>query len=155
MLQRFQHIRSRECIDRRLRDKYDDVLRKFVEEVNAVDLLFNQQRSRPPVALNLPKTAGAIQWARALFQRIKVRLERQTLLSRLFSLILERQPTFPFFPSSSFSPTLPQLSRTRSCAFRSDRDFLIARPAKPPASAIWRLADRFGPTKSSCTRTGV
>lgn len=73
MLQKFQHIRSRQCIDQRLMEKYDDVLEKFVEEVNEVGAIFEKHKDHPPVAINFPPTAGAIQWCRALFKRIKVR----------------------------------------------------------------------------------
>lgn len=72
MLQKFEHIRSRQCIDQRLMEKYDDVLQKFVEEVNEVGVIFETNRHSPPIAINFPKTAGAIQWARTLFKRIKV-----------------------------------------------------------------------------------
>jgi hypothetical protein len=73
MLQKFQHIRSRKCIDQRLMEKYDDVLEKFMEEVNEISGIFEKQKHKPPVAINFPPTVGAIQWSRALFKRIKVR----------------------------------------------------------------------------------
>ena len=71
MLRNFEHIRSRQTINERLMKKYDDILDKFVEEVNVLDRLFEQHKSKPPISKNQPPIAGAIRWARSLFLKAK------------------------------------------------------------------------------------
>jgi dynein heavy chain len=89
MLQNFQHIKTRETITTQLALKYDDVLEKFSQEMDTVQRIFNEQRDAPPSGRNLPPTARAIRWARALFLRMKatiLRFQRQVcVLLRLLN----------------------------------------------------------------------
>ena len=84
MLQDFQHIRSRAKINQQLDRKYEDVLHKFVQEVAEVHRIFNLHKDAPPHAINMPPVAGAVKWARSLFQRVKSTVvsfqQRPTLL---------------------------------------------------------------------------
>ncbi|EDQ84604.1 uncharacterized protein MONBRDRAFT_30113, partial [Monosiga brevicollis MX1] len=84
MLQNFQHIRSRETINRQLELKYEDVLAKFAQEVAEVKRIFYEQKADPPHAVNMPPVAGSVKWARSLFERIKSAIikfqERPSLL---------------------------------------------------------------------------
>lgn len=71
MLQDFQHIRSRARINQQLDRKYDDVLHKFSQEIAEVQRIFNLHKDAPPHAINMPPVAGAVKWARSLFQQVK------------------------------------------------------------------------------------
>jgi hypothetical protein len=48
-------------------------LLKFREEVDEIAHLFRRDKANPPIARDAPPVAGAIQWARSLFLRIKVK----------------------------------------------------------------------------------
>jgi dynein heavy chain len=71
MLQDFRTIRTRKAINEQLQKKYDDVLLKFVDEVNDIKALFNKDKDSPQISKNQPPVAGSIRWAYSLFLRIK------------------------------------------------------------------------------------
>ena len=71
MLLRFQHIRSRDAINVQLKEKFNDVLEKFSEEINQIEFIFDSNQHNPPCSRNQPPVAGAIRWAHSLFLRIK------------------------------------------------------------------------------------
>lgn len=54
-----------------LMEKLNAILVQFGREVDQVKMLFNAQCARPPLASHQSPTAGAIQWSRDLFARVK------------------------------------------------------------------------------------
>ncbi|XP_078713472.1 dynein axonemal heavy chain 10 [Lampetra fluviatilis] len=72
MLQRFRHIRrSRRAINNQMMHKFNDILDQYCKELEVVQALFTRHASEPPVGKSEPPAAGAILWARSLFQRAK------------------------------------------------------------------------------------
>ena len=76
MLQDFRSIRTRDAISAQLQKKYNDVLTKFMEEVDEIKLLFLKEKENPPVHKSQPPVAGAIRWAFSLFLRVKATVLR-------------------------------------------------------------------------------
>merc|ERR1719163_2367999 len=64
LLQRFQHIDSRESIKRQMMDKFQEILAQASKELNVTRDLFEKHKNNPPIA-------GAIAWARALYYKQK------------------------------------------------------------------------------------
>jgi dynein heavy chain len=56
---------------RHIATKLDDVLSQFADEVRAVHEDFLRQKDNPPVARDEPPIAGAVVWARSLFQHVQ------------------------------------------------------------------------------------
>ncbi|XP_067910592.1 dynein axonemal heavy chain 10 isoform X4 [Heterodontus francisci] len=71
MLLRFKHIRSREAINKQMMRKFNDILTQYCKEVDIINGLFTNHANNPPVTKNQPPVAGAINWERSLFHRIK------------------------------------------------------------------------------------
>ncbi len=58
-------------IRQQISDRYDDILEQYLRELDSIKNLFNVHRDRPPLYKNFPPVAGAIAWARDLYQRAK------------------------------------------------------------------------------------
>eukprot|EP00061_Rhincodon_typus_P013254 g39516.t1 len=71
MLLRFKHIRSREAINKQMMRKFNDILSQYSKELDIMNSLFTNNANNPPVTKNQPPVAGAINWERSLFHRIK------------------------------------------------------------------------------------
>ncbi|XP_055461995.1 dynein axonemal heavy chain 10 [Psammomys obesus] len=71
MLLKFQHIRSREAINRQMMMKFNDILAQYYKEIEAINKIFMHNLDNPPLHKNHPPVAGAICWERSLFHRIK------------------------------------------------------------------------------------
>ncbi|XP_073442216.1 dynein axonemal heavy chain 10 [Dendrobates tinctorius] len=76
MLLKFQHIRSREAINRQMMMKFNAILEQYCKEVDIVNKLFMKHLETPPLYKNHPPVAGAIYWERSLFLRIKQTIVR-------------------------------------------------------------------------------
>ncbi|CAF1413331.1 unnamed protein product, partial [Adineta ricciae] len=53
-------------------DKYNKLLQNFSKELDAVRKIYEKNKEDPPLARNLPPTAGRIIWARQLYKRISI-----------------------------------------------------------------------------------
>ncbi|XP_028025407.1 dynein heavy chain 10, axonemal [Bombyx mandarina] len=71
VLLKFLEFDTRESIRRQLSTKFDLVMRQFIKEITAIEDKFTRYRKNPPLLRNHPPVAGAISWARALFNKMK------------------------------------------------------------------------------------
>ncbi|GAB1598225.1 dynein axonemal heavy chain 10 isoform X2 [Argonauta hians] len=71
MLLKFQHIRSRESINKQLMQKFTEILEQYKKEVLFVEEEFSKNRKSPILFKMLPPCAGRIYWERSLFHKIK------------------------------------------------------------------------------------
>jgi dynein heavy chain len=71
LLQNFKTMQSRESINKQMQGKYKDILVQYSKELDNQIEIFDNFKQHPPVYKNYPPVAGAISWARALYQRAK------------------------------------------------------------------------------------
>jgi dynein heavy chain, axonemal len=71
LLQNFKNIQSRETINRKMNEKFADILKQYGNEVKRMMALFRDQKERFRPAKNTPPVAGAIAWAESIFERVK------------------------------------------------------------------------------------
>ncbi|KAM3960300.1 LOW QUALITY PROTEIN: dynein heavy chain at 89D [Aphomia sociella] len=71
VLLKFLEFDTRESIHRQLSTKFDLIMRQFIKEITAIEDKFTRYRKNPPLLRNHPPVAGAIYWARALFNKMK------------------------------------------------------------------------------------
>ena len=71
LLQNFKTMESRPAIQRQMMLKYTDILIQYSREVDRVKRIFEANQQAPPTSRNQPPIAGAIQWTRSLYHRIK------------------------------------------------------------------------------------
>ncbi|XP_014779882.1 dynein axonemal heavy chain 10 isoform X2 [Octopus bimaculoides] len=71
MLLKFQHIRSRESINKQLMQKFTEILEQYKKEVVFVEDEFIKNRKNPILFKMMPPCAGRIYWERSLFHKIK------------------------------------------------------------------------------------
>ena len=95
MLQNFKHIRSRDAINATMMRKFSEILVTFEKEVEGINQLFVDNNERPPVAKGQPPVAGAISWARSLFQRIKHTVVRFQTMRELVDSEQGKQVSLP------------------------------------------------------------
>lgn len=76
LVQNFQNIQSRESINRSIDERYKDILRQYTKELDRIDGIFHGLKSAPPIYKNYPPVAGAIAWARDLYNRAKTPILR-------------------------------------------------------------------------------
>jgi dynein heavy chain len=58
-------------IQQQISDRYKDILEQYMNELASIKQLFNAYKDRPHLYKNFPPVAGAIAWARDLYQRAK------------------------------------------------------------------------------------
>ncbi|XP_053555751.1 dynein axonemal heavy chain 10 [Bombina bombina] len=85
MLLKFQHIRSRDAINKQLMMKFNDILEQYCKEIDIVNKLFLENISNPPLYKNHPPVAGSIYWERSLFHRIKCTIVRFLEMEEMLS----------------------------------------------------------------------
>ena len=71
LLQNFKSIKSEGAINKQMMDKFNDILEQFSREIDVTRDIFEANKATPPVTRNQPPVAGAINWSRSLFQRIR------------------------------------------------------------------------------------
>lgn len=71
LLQNFKQIKGEGAISQQVLEKFDEILTQFSREIDSNWDLFEQQKHAPPATKNQPPVAGAINWARSLFSRVK------------------------------------------------------------------------------------
>ncbi|KAI9223372.1 dynein heavy chain and region D6 of dynein motor-domain-containing protein [Blastocladiella britannica] len=85
LLQNIKNVKSRDSINKQMMSKFSDILAQYSKEVDAIDDMFRKARTNPPLGRNMPHIAGAIQWARSLFMRIKKTIVRFQSLQELLA----------------------------------------------------------------------
>lgn len=76
LLQNFKGIKGEGAITKQMLDKFDEILSQFKREIEFIRDLFEQQRDNPPATKNQPPVAGAINWSRSLFSRVRKTMNR-------------------------------------------------------------------------------
>lgn len=71
LLHKFKNIMTRPAIEQQMKNKYEDVLQRYDQEVGEMKQLFLKGKDNPPISKNMPPKAGAIAWARSIMGRIK------------------------------------------------------------------------------------
>jgi dynein heavy chain len=71
LLQNFRNIQSRESINRQMMEKYRDIYTQYLSELAKLQQKFDENKHAPPLYKNFPPVAGAIAWARSLYERAK------------------------------------------------------------------------------------
>lgn len=71
LVQNFQNIQSRESINQSIDERYKDILAQYTKELDYTSAIFHENKSLPPIYKNYPPVAGAIAWARDLYNRAK------------------------------------------------------------------------------------
>jgi Dynein heavy chain, N-terminal region 1 len=61
-------MQSRESINQQINERYKDILQQYTKELDHIHELFDASKDTPPVYKNYPPIAGAIAWARDLYQ---------------------------------------------------------------------------------------
>jgi dynein heavy chain, axonemal len=67
-------VQSRESINQQINERYKDILQQYTKELDHIHELFDASKDTPPVYKNYPPIAGAIAWARDLYQVRVMRL---------------------------------------------------------------------------------
>lgn len=71
LVQNFQNIQSRESINQSIDERYKDILSQYTKELDHIGAIFHAHKAAPPIYKNYPHVAGAIAWARDLYNRAK------------------------------------------------------------------------------------
>ncbi|KFP31699.1 Dynein heavy chain 10, axonemal, partial [Colius striatus] len=71
LLLKFKHIHCCETVHKHMMMKFSDILDQYCQEVENIKQIFVQNLEDPPLCKYHPPVAGAIYWARLLFDRIK------------------------------------------------------------------------------------
>jgi len=58
-------------IQQQISGRYKDILEQYLRELKSIQVLFDNRKNKPMVYKNYPPVAGAIAWARDLYQRAK------------------------------------------------------------------------------------
>uniref|UniRef100_A0A8D0Y0C8 AAA+ ATPase domain-containing protein n=1 Tax=Sus scrofa TaxID=9823 RepID=A0A8D0Y0C8_PIG len=69
LLQRFQKLNI-PCLQLEINHTVERILQYYVAELEATKKLYHSQKDDPPLARNMPPTAGKILWVRQLYRRI-------------------------------------------------------------------------------------
>lgn len=116
LLQNIKNIKSRDAINNQMMSKFNDILVQYSKEVDIIDEMFRNNRydwcgfndgnilfitdrrhiptrSNPPVAKNQPKVAGAINWCRSLFTRLKKSIVRFQVVPEMLTSELGKSVT--------------------------------------------------------------
>ncbi|CAM9101409.1 unnamed protein product [Chrysoparadoxa australica] len=71
LVQNFKNIQSRESINQQINERYKDILQQYTKELDHIQAIFEASKDSPPAYRNYPPVAGAVAWARDLYQRAK------------------------------------------------------------------------------------
>jgi dynein heavy chain len=94
LLSKFQNVRTRDTIKQLLKEKYDDVLKRYEVELQEMEELFEAGKKNPPISKNMPMQAGQIAWARSIMGRIKAPIKKfKTKSDQLFGKIFKNVAT--------------------------------------------------------------
>lgn len=83
LLLNFQHIRSREAINKQMMMKFSEILEQYMVEVMFAEEEFFANKNNPVLYKGMPPNAGRIYWERALFNKIKRTIIRFQSLEEL------------------------------------------------------------------------
>eukprot|EP01029_Cantina_marsupialis_P024612 TRINITY_DN6371_c0_g1_i1.p1 TRINITY_DN6371_c0_g1~~TRINITY_DN6371_c0_g1_i1.p1 ORF type:complete len:643 (+),score=189.92 TRINITY_DN6371_c0_g1_i1:119-2047(+) len=72
LLKKFEHIESRESINKQMQQKFDDILTQFLRELEGAWKYYDDNKDAPKIARNVPPIAGAIQWMDEIYQKQRV-----------------------------------------------------------------------------------
>jgi dynein heavy chain len=78
LLCKFKNVDTRKAIKDELDGKYENVLGRYIEEVEEMDELYNLYKEDTPIPKNMPPRSGSIAWARSIITRIKTPIDKFT-----------------------------------------------------------------------------
>ena len=70
LLKKFESTIKRDALKHNLTSKYNTILHSYATELDAIQRVFNDHRTDPPMVRNMPEIAGKIIWSKHLFQKI-------------------------------------------------------------------------------------
>ena len=70
LIQNFKNLDTRERIDKQMQQKYSDILKRYGQEVDQMDALFQEHKAHPKISKGKPPVAGAIAWSESIFRRV-------------------------------------------------------------------------------------
>lgn len=70
LLKKFEATIKRDALKHNLTSKYNTILHSYATELDAIQHVFNDHRTDPPMVRNMPEIAGKIIWSKHLFQKI-------------------------------------------------------------------------------------
>ncbi|KAK9868729.1 hypothetical protein WJX84_008574 [Apatococcus fuscideae] len=82
LLDSFRSMQSGAAVQQLMASKLTDILNQFSREIDGATTIFHKSKESPPAARNQPPMAGAIQWARALFARVRRTMDRVSVVQQ-------------------------------------------------------------------------
>lgn len=76
LLSKLEVILQRDSLKGDLEDKYSLIFQHYGDALENVQMVYEQQKSNPPLSRNLPPVAGNILWARHLLTKIEEPMQR-------------------------------------------------------------------------------
>jgi len=67
----FRAIKMRKAIEAQMMKKFGNVLDQYEKQINQIEQIFHENRSRPLISKGQPPVTGAINWEKSLFHRMK------------------------------------------------------------------------------------
>ncbi|CAF4189294.1 unnamed protein product, partial [Rotaria sp. Silwood2] len=83
MLMKFQQIDTTHILAYEMIQQFTAILLQYCKEIDEIDDLFIKYKDNPPIFKGFPPIAGAIQWTRFLFTRIKLPMIKFRSIDRL------------------------------------------------------------------------
>jgi hypothetical protein len=84
LLNKFRLIFNREALQNDLDQKYMQVFKSYYKQLLYIQDIFLKKCNNPPIARNMTKVAGCIQWSRQLLRRITTPMEQFRLNPKVF-----------------------------------------------------------------------
>ncbi|XP_045502201.1 dynein axonemal heavy chain 10 [Colias croceus] len=110
VLLKFIEFDLRDTIKRQLATKFDLVMRQFIKELTAIEDKFTRFRKNPPLLRNHPPVAGAIYWARALFNKMKQPIMKFQKIEKLNECEQKKEA---FLQYKAFSKLIKEYEQTK------------------------------------------
>jgi dynein heavy chain len=88
LLDSFEGLLERPLVQNELEKKHTLLIEAYSDDLHAVQQMFLELRDLPPIAWNLPPTAGALAWCTGLLERIQQPMEKLKSLGRT---VMERE----------------------------------------------------------------
>jgi dynein heavy chain len=88
LLDSFEGLLERPLVQNELEKKHTLLIESYSDDLHAVQQMFLELRDLPPIAWNLPPTAGALAWCTGLLERIQQPMEKLKSLGRT---VMERE----------------------------------------------------------------
>nr|XP_034835442.1 dynein heavy chain 10, axonemal [Maniola hyperantus] len=122
VLLKFLEFDIRESIRNQLVTKFDFIMRQFIKEITIIEDKFTRFRKNPPLLRHHPPVAGAIYWARALFNKMKQPIMKFQKVPELND--CEQKKT-AFLQYKAFSKVIKEFEETKYKNWLQDASDLV------------------------------